>query len=202
MVVLAVTWMAKIGRESETVAIFEKLSAESRKEPGCADVSGAQAQDRSAAVLHLRTIQRRCRAGSAPRRRRISCRWRKKICPRLPTGRKGICSSRSGEAVASGRWCIDRLRRTTHNLSLLVDHEHAAAGVTFLRHFHKSDDDTFAACAGFFDHGVGDALGEFALLIGGAAGSMVIWMRGIGSLSFQVSGKASATSRESRSTVH
>jgi (4S)-4-hydroxy-5-phosphonooxypentane-2,3-dione isomerase len=35
MVVLAVTWMAKIGRESEVAAIFEKLSAESRKEPGC-----------------------------------------------------------------------------------------------------------------------------------------------------------------------
>ena len=35
MVVLAVTWMAKTGRESEAVTIFEKLSAESRKEPGC-----------------------------------------------------------------------------------------------------------------------------------------------------------------------
>jgi len=35
MVVLAVTWMAKVGRESEVIAIFEKLSAESRKEPGC-----------------------------------------------------------------------------------------------------------------------------------------------------------------------
>ena len=35
MVVLAVTWMAKTGRESEVVAIFEKLQAESRKEPGC-----------------------------------------------------------------------------------------------------------------------------------------------------------------------
>ncbi len=35
MVVLAVTWMAKIGRESEVTAIFEKLTAESRKESGC-----------------------------------------------------------------------------------------------------------------------------------------------------------------------
>jgi quinol monooxygenase YgiN len=35
MVVLAVTWMAKVGRESEVATIFEKLSAESRKEPGC-----------------------------------------------------------------------------------------------------------------------------------------------------------------------
>ncbi|MGA9471087.1 MAG: putative quinol monooxygenase [Terriglobales bacterium] len=36
MVVLAVTWIAKTGRESETAAIFDKLQAESRKEPGCA----------------------------------------------------------------------------------------------------------------------------------------------------------------------
>jgi quinol monooxygenase YgiN len=36
MVVLAVTWMAKTGRESEVAALFEKLTAESRKEPGCA----------------------------------------------------------------------------------------------------------------------------------------------------------------------
>ena len=35
MVVLAVTWMAKTGRESDVAAIFEKLSAESRKETGC-----------------------------------------------------------------------------------------------------------------------------------------------------------------------
>jgi quinol monooxygenase YgiN len=35
MVVLAVTWMARVGRESEVAAIFEKLTAESRKEPGC-----------------------------------------------------------------------------------------------------------------------------------------------------------------------
>ncbi len=35
MVVLAVTWMAKTGREAEVAAIFEKLTAESRQEPGC-----------------------------------------------------------------------------------------------------------------------------------------------------------------------
>jgi autoinducer 2-degrading protein len=35
MVVLAVTWMAKVGREPEVAALFEKLAAESRKEPGC-----------------------------------------------------------------------------------------------------------------------------------------------------------------------
>jgi quinol monooxygenase YgiN len=35
MVVLAVTWMAKAGHETEVAGIFNKLSEESRKEPGC-----------------------------------------------------------------------------------------------------------------------------------------------------------------------
>jgi autoinducer 2-degrading protein len=35
MVVLAVTWVAKVGRESEVMAIFERLTTESRKESGC-----------------------------------------------------------------------------------------------------------------------------------------------------------------------
>ena len=36
MVVLAVTWMAKLGHESEVAGIFGKLTEESRKEHGCA----------------------------------------------------------------------------------------------------------------------------------------------------------------------
>jgi len=36
MVVLAVTWIAKNGREAEVVSLFAKLIEESRKEPGCA----------------------------------------------------------------------------------------------------------------------------------------------------------------------
>jgi (4S)-4-hydroxy-5-phosphonooxypentane-2,3-dione isomerase len=35
MVVLAVTWMAKVGRETEVASILVKLTEESRKEPGC-----------------------------------------------------------------------------------------------------------------------------------------------------------------------
>jgi quinol monooxygenase YgiN len=35
MVVLAVTWMAKAGREAEVADVFAKLTEESRKEPGC-----------------------------------------------------------------------------------------------------------------------------------------------------------------------
>jgi len=36
MVVLAVTWMAKVGREADVAAVFTQLTEESRKEPGCA----------------------------------------------------------------------------------------------------------------------------------------------------------------------
>ena len=35
MVVLAVTWLAKVGREVEVAEVFSKLTEESRKEPGC-----------------------------------------------------------------------------------------------------------------------------------------------------------------------
>jgi quinol monooxygenase YgiN len=35
MVVLAVTWIAKVGREAEVASLFSKLTEESRKEPGC-----------------------------------------------------------------------------------------------------------------------------------------------------------------------
>jgi (4S)-4-hydroxy-5-phosphonooxypentane-2,3-dione isomerase len=35
MVVLAVTWIAKQGREAEVASIFAKLTEQTRKEPGC-----------------------------------------------------------------------------------------------------------------------------------------------------------------------
>jgi (4S)-4-hydroxy-5-phosphonooxypentane-2,3-dione isomerase len=35
MVVLAVTWVAKVGKESDVAGLFSKLTVESRKEPGC-----------------------------------------------------------------------------------------------------------------------------------------------------------------------
>ncbi len=35
MVVLAVTWIAKNGRDAEVASLFSKLTEESRKEPGC-----------------------------------------------------------------------------------------------------------------------------------------------------------------------
>jgi (4S)-4-hydroxy-5-phosphonooxypentane-2,3-dione isomerase len=36
MVVLAVTWVAKVGCEAEVAEVLAKLTAEARKEPGCA----------------------------------------------------------------------------------------------------------------------------------------------------------------------
>ena len=35
MVVLAVTWIAKVGREAEVANMFSKLTEASRQEPGC-----------------------------------------------------------------------------------------------------------------------------------------------------------------------
>lgn len=35
MIVLAVTWQAKTGHEKEVATLFEKLTKESRREPGC-----------------------------------------------------------------------------------------------------------------------------------------------------------------------
>jgi quinol monooxygenase YgiN len=35
MVVLAVTWMAKVGHEIEVATLFTKLTEQSRQEPGC-----------------------------------------------------------------------------------------------------------------------------------------------------------------------
>ena len=35
MVVLAVTWIAKVGQEAEVTRIFSKLTEASRQEPGC-----------------------------------------------------------------------------------------------------------------------------------------------------------------------
>jgi (4S)-4-hydroxy-5-phosphonooxypentane-2,3-dione isomerase len=35
MVVLAVTWMAKVGHEAEVAGLFSKLTEASRQEPGC-----------------------------------------------------------------------------------------------------------------------------------------------------------------------
>jgi quinol monooxygenase YgiN len=36
MVVLAVTWVAKVGQETEVATVLAKLTAAARKEPGCA----------------------------------------------------------------------------------------------------------------------------------------------------------------------
>lgn len=36
MLVLAVTWIAKEGKEEQAVALFRQLTVDSRQEPGCA----------------------------------------------------------------------------------------------------------------------------------------------------------------------
>jgi len=70
MVVLAVTWMAKNGRESDVAAMFSKLTEASRNEPGCVMFQ-----------VH--------RHKTEPRRFFIY-----EQCQRLPTGWKGSSTSR------------------------------------------------------------------------------------------------------------
>ncbi len=56
MVVLAVTWLAKAGRESEVADGVREADGGIAQGTRLRDVSGAPPQDRAAAVLHLRTV--------------------------------------------------------------------------------------------------------------------------------------------------
>jgi quinol monooxygenase YgiN len=55
MVVLAVTWLAKAGREAEVLGIFSKLTEESRKEPGCLMFQVHRYKDDAALEAHRGT---------------------------------------------------------------------------------------------------------------------------------------------------
>ena len=93
MVVLAVTWMAKVGHEAEVAALFEKLTEQSRKEPGCAMyrcIGTKPNHAASSSTSNTRTMPRS--KPTAPRR--ISCSTPAKIFPRSPTAWKDICSNR------------------------------------------------------------------------------------------------------------
>ena len=82
MVVLAVTWMAKVGRESEVAAVFEKLTAESRKEPGCVmyQVHKHKTDPRRFFIYEQYKDDA---ALEAHRPRRIFCRYAKKDLPKI-----------------------------------------------------------------------------------------------------------------------
>jgi quinol monooxygenase YgiN len=68
MVVLAVTWMAKVGREAEVTAVFAKLTEESRKEPGCAMYQVHRHKTEARRFFIYEQYQGRCRARSPPKR--------------------------------------------------------------------------------------------------------------------------------------
>ena len=67
MVVLAVTWMAKAGHDADVAPILREADGRIPQGARLPDVPGASAQDRTAALLYLRAVQRRCRARSPPR---------------------------------------------------------------------------------------------------------------------------------------
>lgn len=51
MIVLAVTWIAKPGKEEEVARLFGKLQEESRKEPGCLLYQAQRHQEEPARFL-------------------------------------------------------------------------------------------------------------------------------------------------------
>jgi hypothetical protein len=160
MVVLAVTWMAKVGHEAEVAALFEKLTEESRKEPGC-HVPGAPAQDRgSAASSSTSSIK------TMPRSKRIAPRHTSCSMPERPAKN---CGPRGRAPVRAARVGLCGAGDLPASPLFFVDHQLAARSVTFLRNFLKSDGDGFAPSAGFFHQSVGDPFRDLALLLDGAS---------------------------------
>jgi len=74
---IGVTWMAKIGRESNVTAIFEKLTTESRKEPGCLMYQVHKHKTIRAGSLSMNNI-RTMPPSKVIAPRRISCSWQKR----------------------------------------------------------------------------------------------------------------------------
>ncbi len=93
MVVLAVTWMAKVGHEAEVAALFEKLTEHSRKEPGVPCTRCTATKLRLAGFSFTSNIRMTPRSKpTAPRH--TSCNTQGKICRRSRTASKDTCSSR------------------------------------------------------------------------------------------------------------
>src|SRR5207245_7637542 len=82
---------------------------------------------------------------------RIFSSTRRKNCQKLPIAWMGACTI---------LW----------SNPLLVGNQHAAWGVALFRNFIEGDGDTFARSTGFFHQYVGDALRNFAFLLGCATG--------------------------------
>jgi len=158
MGVLAVTWMAKVGHEADVIAVFAKLTEESRKEPGCSVFSSPPAQDRVAALFSSTSSTETMPRWKLIAPRPIFCNSPGRICPRLQIARKGISSNRWASPCRAG--ALARLRTPVWIIS--CRYQFAAARVAFLRHFIESHDDPLTAGTGFFDESIGDTLGDLA----------------------------------------
>ena len=101
MVVLVVTWMAKMGRETEVAALFSKLTDESRKEPGCLmyQVHRHKTEARRFLIYEQYKDDAALEA-TAPRL--TFCNLPGRICPRLLTASKGSCMKRWGSPAYFG----------------------------------------------------------------------------------------------------
>ena len=158
MVVLAVTWMAKTGREAEVAAILEKLTAESRKEPGCVmyqvhkhktdprrffiyeQYKDDAALEAHRAAPHFLQMAKKDLPKVGGPDRRASVRAAGIVAWNSPVAR--VLSTTYDSAM----WPkFSLIRRTTWPgcppTLLLVGHEHAARGVAFFRQFNEGHDD-------------------------------------------------------------
>ena len=164
MVVLAVTWMAKVGHEAEVAALFEKLTEQSRKEPGCAMYQVHRHKTGTPPFLHLRAVQGRCCTRGPPRRRALPATREERVAKGCRPGRRPSVRAAGIGGVARGPSPAFR-RLSLH----LVDHQFAARRVTLLRDLVEGHDDRFPPRPSFFDQSVRDPLGDLALLICGTA---------------------------------
>ena len=93
MVVLAVTWMAKVGREADVTGLFSKLTEESRKEPGCLlyQVHRHKTEPRRFFIYEQYKDDA---ALEAHRATPHFCSTRRRNCPRSLSGWKATCLNR------------------------------------------------------------------------------------------------------------
>jgi len=192
MVVLAVTWMAKAGREAEVAAVFAKLAEESRKEGGCLiyQVHRHKTDPRRFFVYEQYKDDAALEAHrSAPHFLRYVRKELPKIGDRIegqlyeplgcgpgsigPSSRltpPGLGHARRGRGTARTHGAVNGAQDPIRGPSPLplIRQQHPARSIALLRHFMEGNHDRFAASARLFDQRIRNALCQPALLLSGS----------------------------------
>jgi (4S)-4-hydroxy-5-phosphonooxypentane-2,3-dione isomerase len=148
MVVLTVTWMAKIGREAEVVSVFSALTEESRKEPGCLtyQVHRHKTEPRRFFIYEQYKDDA---ALEAHRAAPHFLQYAKKELPKVAERVEGHLYEPIGGL--SGAGALPRIS------SSLIGDQHTARTITFLSHLMESYDNRFTSSARFFHQSVRNA---------------------------------------------